>query len=309
MSALKTAISLATRPVTTIYPKLWFDVPELARFMTSAGIGNILFFYIDIVLYDLVIYPLSLHLNNLRYDSKGMAKFLPSKFMFHKNKESISFFVSYLIQIVFQHVLNAFLVHGLETVSTREKYLSTLGYTYSSYFVSLIGSTICNILLLRQGIPKNFAFWGTVLCFGMFNFVMLKHLVGSGSATKKNDDNIEIKNRSSKSNENLSLRNKNARQNKNTNNNNVRATNTRTQARRRNGRDSDSMRKIRGGAFHPSCGISQEERMKSSFSRSSFMQELSPCTETIVSFLFGLISYQSDDLSSMIKSMGQSIDV
>ena len=44
--------------------------------------------------------------------------------------------------------------------------------------VSLIGSTICNIALLRKGMSKNVAFWGTVFGFGMFNFFVLKFLIG-----------------------------------------------------------------------------------------------------------------------------------
>ena len=137
---LSKALSVAVRPVTTIYPKLWFNIiPEPVRFMTSSGLGNIIFFYVDIILYDLVIYPLSI----TNYDKyKGNANnnvvakillfVLPPQKVLQKNRESISFFLSYLIQIFAQHLLNAFFVYGLQTISTREKYASTLFVTYSS---------------------------------------------------------------------------------------------------------------------------------------------------------------------------------
>ncbi len=184
------AFSLAVRPLTSIYPKLWFkSIPEPARFMTSAGIGNIIFFYIDVILYDLVIYPLSIsdydtqNANNIV--TKTLQSVLPPKRVLQRNRESISFFISYLIQIVAQHLLNAFFVYGLDTISTKDKYLATLAVTYSSYFISLVGSTFCNVFLLRQGMTKNLAFWGTVFGFGCFNFLLLRTLIRS---TKQEDD-------------------------------------------------------------------------------------------------------------------------
>ncbi len=133
-------VSTAVKPITTIYPKLWFSkVPEPARFFASAGLGNIIFFYIDIILYDLVIHPLSLqdfskkfNSNNNNIGAKILLLLLPPKSVLQKNKESISFFISYLIQILAQHFLNAFFVYGLETISNKDKYMSTLFVTYSS---------------------------------------------------------------------------------------------------------------------------------------------------------------------------------
>jgi hypothetical protein len=149
----------------SIYPKLWFDkIPEPARFVTSAGLGNIIFFYIDIVLYDLVIHPLSVYDYDKIIHSSGGSQtitsasstsstsatstsatkavspiikgivllLLPYKKGLQKNKESISFFISYLIQILAQHFLNAFFVYGLDSIDTKDKYISTLVVTYSS---------------------------------------------------------------------------------------------------------------------------------------------------------------------------------
>jgi len=181
-------LSLASLPISELYPKLWFKaIPEPARFMTAAGIGNIIFFYIDVMLYDLVIHPLSIS----NYDKNTQNKvlkmvysLLPSQKFLQRNKETLSFFISYLIQILAQHVLNAFFVYGWETISTKDRYIATLIVTYSSYFISLVGSTICNLFLLRRGMSKNIAFWGTVFGFGTLNFLVLKTLIGD---KQKND--------------------------------------------------------------------------------------------------------------------------
>ncbi len=147
-------VSLSLRPITAIYPKLWYKIiPEPARFMTAAGFGNIIFFYIDAILYELIIHPLSLCTYNdiiqhkcpewiqddkTKINSLQKAFYrlfsliLPSKPILERNKESISFFLSYLIQILAQHFLNAFFVYGLESISTKERYANTLMLTYSS---------------------------------------------------------------------------------------------------------------------------------------------------------------------------------
>ena len=148
-------------------PNRWFgSVPEPVRFIVSANLGNIVFFKIDQILYSMVILPLS----------KGMPK------MFQRNKETISFFFAYLMQVGVQHFLNAVLVYGLDTIATTEKYLQTLALTYSSYSFSLVGSTIGNSILIKNGVPKNVAFWGTIIGFGVINFFLLKFLMGKSSA-------------------------------------------------------------------------------------------------------------------------------
>lgn len=83
--------------LSTVYPNLWFSsVPEPIRFITAANLGNIAFFKIDQALYNLVILPLS----------KDMPK------LFQRNRETVSFFLAYLIQVGLQHFLNALMVYG-----------------------------------------------------------------------------------------------------------------------------------------------------------------------------------------------------
>jgi len=169
--------------LSNVYPNLWFNqVPEVVRFITASSLGNVAFFKIDQALYNLIILPFA----------KDMPKFL------QKNKESVSFFLAYLMQVGLQHFLNAFFVYGLQTIETRDKYLDTLGLTYSSYSFSLIGSTIGNAVLMQRGIPKNVAFWSTILGFGVVNFFLLRYLIAGGvdkvdEGTKKGGSVVQKK--------------------------------------------------------------------------------------------------------------------
>lgn len=97
---------------------IWFNqIPEAGRFLTSTGLGNIIFYLIDQTIYNHIL---------IQYSTK-----FPK--IIQRNKESASFFVSYFLQIVFQHYLNALFVYGLETVDSKEKYLKTLLLTYSTW--------------------------------------------------------------------------------------------------------------------------------------------------------------------------------
>jgi len=102
----------------------------------------------------------------------NIAEKLPKFFQTHK--ESVSFSVAYLGQIVIQHYLHAVLVFGRNTINTREKYLKTLGTTYATLSGILVGSTICNAILLKSGVPKRIAFWATLYGFGLISFLILK---------------------------------------------------------------------------------------------------------------------------------------
>jgi len=92
-------------------------------------------------------------------------------------KDSVSFFVAYMMQIVTQHLLHAFLVYGLETINTREKYIKTLAGQFSAYGFALIGSTILNLVLLRMGVEKTVAFFGTMLIFSLLNYFLIGWIV------------------------------------------------------------------------------------------------------------------------------------
>ena len=145
-----------------LYPQLWFSsVPEPIRFMTAGSIGTLFFFTIDQILYHFILPPL--------FNTKLTAS---------AYKDSISFCVAYIIATGFRHYLNAVLVYGLSTISTREKYIKTLFLTYSSYLFSMMGSTIVNAVLLQRGMSEVVSFWVTILGFGVVDFFLLHYLVG-----------------------------------------------------------------------------------------------------------------------------------
>ena len=161
--------------ISTVCSEIWFrQVPEPARFLAAGSLGNIAFFGIDQALYKLVIVPLT----------------KDAPIFYQRNKEAISFFFSYLIQIGFQHFLNALFVYGIESISTADKYFDTLFLTYSTYSIALVGSTIGNAVLMRQGVPKNVAFWSTIFGFGILNFFLLRYLISGAADAEVHDKMI-----------------------------------------------------------------------------------------------------------------------
>ena len=133
-AAAKTcASSTSTASITSISTKLleaWYSsVPQFMRFGTAASLGNIFFFAADVVIYKHVVTKL-LPLEGEDGAASPPMEWLPD--LFHRNRESVSFFLAYLVQISIQHLLNAWLVYGLDTISTKEKYWSTLGGSYAA---------------------------------------------------------------------------------------------------------------------------------------------------------------------------------
>jgi len=84
------------------------------RFGTSGILGNAIFFGLDRILFPVI----------LNAAGKSASDNM-SKWIIH-NAASVSFFVAYLLDIAIQHILNAWLVFGLESINTRQLYLSSL---------------------------------------------------------------------------------------------------------------------------------------------------------------------------------------
>ena len=121
------ASSTSTSTISTKLLDAWYSsVPQFMRFGTAASLGNIFFFAADVVMYNHVVTKL------LPIDGDENAGFSWLPDLFHRNRESVSFFLAYLVQISIQHLLNAWLVYGLDTISTKEKYWSTLGGSYAA---------------------------------------------------------------------------------------------------------------------------------------------------------------------------------
>lgn len=127
---------------------------------------------------------------------------------FQNNKESVSFFFAYLGQIIIQHYLHSVLVFGRDTINTREKYFKSLKVTYATLFGMLVGSTICNNILLKLGVSKDVAFWTTLYGFGLVSFAILslaasmskkKDQVGVATKVKKGGAGLWVTNHDSNS--------------------------------------------------------------------------------------------------------------
>mmetsp|Transcript_12460 Transcript_12460/g.15609 ORF Transcript_12460/g.15609 Transcript_12460/m.15609 type:complete len:231 (-) Transcript_12460:267-959(-) len=144
-----------------IYSK-FFTFPQPVRFFASAAIGNGVLFAIDKIIY----YNLK---SGGGSDQEGMYL---SKLL-QENAETISFFISYMVQIAAQHFLNALLVFGLSTISTKKKYMHTLAGSYTTYFGSMLGTTFINTFLIKRGFSKNAAFCISISSFGVFNYFLL----------------------------------------------------------------------------------------------------------------------------------------
>ena len=82
---------------------------------------------------------------------------------------------------------NAVCVHDLTRLVSLHV---TFGYRLSGI---LVGSTICNILLLKNGVPKKLAFWITLYGFGFVSFILLKFVSATQpkDVVKKNDNVVK----------------------------------------------------------------------------------------------------------------------
>ena len=122
--------------------------------------------------------------------------------------------------------------------------------------VSLIGSTICNIALLRKGMSKNVAFWGTVFGFGMFNFFVLKFLIGDKQEGDSEEDSNSKDDGNSTRRYGSSRKNANDSKNGSKKNDGWRRRSTATTNRRST--SSSTTRKLRGGASFVSQSMVQK---------------------------------------------------
>lgn len=147
----------------------FYAIPQVVRFAVSGNLGNLLFFFFEKTFYARVI---------------ASDMFQKSPKVLQSNKQTFSFIVSYLINIVPQHFLNAVLVFGLNSINTVEKYVVTLSECYVTYGFAMVGSTATNSFLLNKGISKDWAFFVSIYGFSVLNYIVLNWL--SKRATEKN---------------------------------------------------------------------------------------------------------------------------
>jgi hypothetical protein len=105
-------------PLSPTYNKLrdnFYKWPEPLRFFISGNVGNLVFFVLEHLVHSIL---------------KDNLEVLPTLLV--EYKDGASFMVAYFLQIISQHWLHAFLVYGMDTISTREKYVKTLIGCYST---------------------------------------------------------------------------------------------------------------------------------------------------------------------------------
>lgn len=153
---------------------------------------------------------------------------------------------------------------------------------------------------------KNVAFWGTVLGFGIFNFFMLKILIGGQQNEDEDGENNDEKSKNKKvaqtrdsrgrrNTANGNRMNNNRNNNDNTSNRNNRF--TLDNQRGNNNNSSAANRRMRGGAFIRSGG---QGNIFDSFIV-KFMSEIN-------TFLLGK-SHADDPHMAFVKSIGSGISL
>ena len=85
--------------------------------------------------------------------------------------------------------LNAWLVFGLDTIGSREQYLSSLATTYTAYFGTLCGSTVLQSFLLQRGISHDIAFAITIALGSLVNYVVLTALNAVSESSEQSKTN------------------------------------------------------------------------------------------------------------------------
>mmetsp|Transcript_4557 Transcript_4557/g.10302 ORF Transcript_4557/g.10302 Transcript_4557/m.10302 type:complete len:221 (-) Transcript_4557:1829-2491(-) len=159
---------------------------DAIRFGASGILGNAIFFGLDKILFPVIVRA-AVRLST----SDRSAIVVSGSTWINENAASVSFFVAYLLDIAVQHLLNAWLVFGLDTISTRELYISSLTTSYTAYFGTLCGSTILQAYLLQCGISKSVAFWSTIALGSLVNYVVLTSL---NAVDKTTDEKVTTKN-------------------------------------------------------------------------------------------------------------------
>ena len=145
--------------IESLYKSWFIHASEPVRFFVSGMFGNVCFYFLERLVY---------------FQLCNMSSLPP---VVEDYKDSVSFFIGYLLQIVSQHWLHAILVYGLETIDTREKYFKTLLAQSSAYVVALFGSTFLNQALISSGVTKNAAFLITLYVFACINYFVVGWVV------------------------------------------------------------------------------------------------------------------------------------
>jgi len=124
-----------------LHPML-LRIPESVRFLTSGGIGSVLFFWCDAV--------------------------LRKRNPFSWQKTTVSYILAYLLSIIWQKVLHERLVFG---VKPNEAFLRGLMLLYATYAVSIALSALVNGLLVNWiGVVEPYTSILTLAVVSVYNY-------------------------------------------------------------------------------------------------------------------------------------------
>lgn len=167
-SSSTTATQTATSTLGTIYQRWYANYSSAFRYFISSDIGTVCFFGLEYIVY-----------RQLCCNPYISSSYLITKYpLIEQNKETVSYFVGYFMSIVVQHLLNAILVYGIDTINTYEKYMKTLIGQFSAYGLSLVGSTILNYHLLQTfHIQRTLAIGITMSLFACINYFLISWIV------------------------------------------------------------------------------------------------------------------------------------
>ena len=146
----------------------WMQLPQIFRFTVAGNLGNLGFFYLEKAIFRLLSHPVITTSMLSSFLLDGIEKF----------NDTISFFSAYVIQIVTTHLLYAWLVYGMDTIDTSEKYWKTLVGQFKVYGFGLFGATFLNSYLIRSvGLDKTVSILVTMGSFAVLNYFLVSWVV------------------------------------------------------------------------------------------------------------------------------------
>ena len=145
--------------------RAWFAVPQPLRFFVGGNLGNLCFYYCELAICAYM---------------KEIASSIPQEILNYK--DSVSYFLGYMIHIPAQHFIYALLVYGIGSIDTPTKYIKTLIGMYATMLSSAVGSTALNGALLSAGMDKAVAFICTLWLFACINYVVIGWIVKKSNA-------------------------------------------------------------------------------------------------------------------------------
>mmetsp|Transcript_25660 Transcript_25660/g.56274 ORF Transcript_25660/g.56274 Transcript_25660/m.56274 type:complete len:313 (-) Transcript_25660:178-1116(-) len=187
-----TSAATNNNPLVRLY-RAWMQLPQIFRFAMAGNLGNLGFFYLEQVIFRCLSHLLITSESMPSKSTSASKTEVYASFLLdaiEKYQDSMSFFSAYMIQIVTTHLLYAFLVYGMHTIDTYEKYSQTLWGQFKVYGFGLFGATALNSFLLGRGMGKTAAFWTTTMTFAMFNYVLVSKVVNSVTESVAENDGV-----------------------------------------------------------------------------------------------------------------------